>query len=204
VDVIVGFLNDLIIEVISQLGYLGIFFAMTLESACMPVPSEVVLPFSGYLVWLGLLDLFLVVLVSSSACLAGSLIAYYVGALGGRPFLIKYGKYLLISKKELDLADEWFSKYGDKIIFISRLLPVVRTFISLPAGIAKMEIKTFTLYTFLGSLPFCFLLTYIGVQLGPHWDNIIGFFDKIDLAIILILLAALALFLYKSRGKQKR
>jgi membrane protein DedA with SNARE-associated domain len=133
------------------------------------------------------------------ACLTGSLIAYYVGAAGGRPFLLRYGRYILVSKREIDLADRWFLRYGDKIIFISRLLPIIRTFISLPAGITRMELKTFTLYTFLGSLPFCFLLTYIGMQLGPHWDSIIEFFDSLDLAIILGLLLFLAISIYRSK-----
>jgi membrane protein DedA with SNARE-associated domain len=130
-------------------------------------------------------------------CLAGSLIAYYIGLWGGRPLLERYGKYVLIRKRELDLADNWFDKYGDRAVFVSRLLPVVRTYISFPAGIVKMDVKKFSLYTVLGSLPWCFGLAYIGVLLGPHWEDIKGLFRYLDIAVIVGIIALVAYLIYR-------
>ncbi|MGB7902382.1 MAG: DedA family protein, partial [Halobacteriota archaeon] len=127
------------------------------------------MPFAGFVVWKGELTLVGVALVGTAGCLAGSLVAYSVGAYGGLPFLERYGKYLLIRRSELDRAHAWFGRYGETTVFISRLLPIVRTFISLPAGVARMDVKKFSLYTVLGSLPWCFGLAYVGVLLGPHW-----------------------------------
>jgi membrane protein DedA with SNARE-associated domain len=150
---IIGTLSDFIISVIAQLGYTGVFAGMTLESVGLPIPSEVIMPFAGYVVWEGGLTLIGVTLAGTFGCLVGSLIAYYIGLWGGRPLLDRYGKYVLIRKKELDRAHEWFEKYGDRAVFVSRLLPVVRTFISYPAGIVRMDVKKFSLYTVLGSFP---------------------------------------------------
>jgi len=193
---IIETLSDFIISVIEQLGYAGVFVGMTLESAGLPIPSEVIMPFAGYVVWKEGLTLIGITLAGTLGCLAGSLIAYYIGLWGGRPLLERYGKYLLIRKHELDLADKWFGKYGDRAVFVSRLLPVVRTYISFPAGIVKMDVKKFSLYTVLGSLLWCFGLAYIGVLLGPHWVDIEGLFRYLDIAVIVGIIALVAYLIY--------
>ncbi len=188
-------LSNSITHFISYIGYTGVFILMTLESAALPVPSEVVMPFAGYVVYQehqGIFNVFLVSIVGAIGCTAGSLISYYVGLKGGRPLIEKYGRYVLIEKKRVELAENWFKKYGDRAVLFSRLLPVVRTFISLPAGIGKYDLKKLVAFSFTGSLPWCFVLAYVGFSLGPSWDSIIGFFDRLDIivvaAVILIVL----------------
>lgn len=181
-------LSDYITQFISSIGYAGVFILMTLESAALPVPSEVVMPFAGYLTYLGTFDLVLISFVGAAGCTAGSILSYLVGLRGGRPFLVRYGKYFFFDHNHLELAERWFNKYGDKAIFFSRLLPVVRTFISLPAGIGKYDLKKLTLYSFFGSLPWCFGLAYVGFKLGPYWKNIIGFFNGLDIIIIAVII----------------
>jgi membrane protein DedA with SNARE-associated domain len=154
------------------------------------------MPFAGFVVWEGGLTLIGITLAGTLGCLAGSLIAYYIGLWGGRPLLERYGKYVLIRKRELDLADKWFDKYGDRAVFVSRLLPVVRTYISFPAGIVNMDVKKFSLYTVLGSLLWCFGLAYIGVLLGPHWVDIEGLFRYLDIAVIVGIIALVAYLIY--------
>lgn len=181
-------LSDYITQFISSIGYMGVFILMTLESAALPVPSEVVMPFAGYLTYLGTFDLFLISLIGAAGCTAGSILSYWVGLKGGRPFLVKYGKYFFIDYNHIELAEKWFNKYGDKAIFFSRLLPVVRTFISLPAGIGRYSLNKLALYSFFGSLPWCFGLAYIGFKLGPYWKNIIRFFNGLDIVVIAIII----------------
>jgi membrane protein DedA with SNARE-associated domain len=193
---IIETISDFIISVIEQLGYAGVFVGMTLESCGLPIPSEVIMPFAGFVVWEGGLTLIGITLAGTLGCLAGSLIAYYIGLWGGRPLLERYGKYVLIRKRELDLADKWFDKYGDRAVFVSRLLPVVRTYISFPAGIVNMDVKKFSLYTVLGSLLWCFGLAYIGVLLGPHWVDIEGLFRYLDIAVIVGIIALVAYLIY--------
>jgi membrane protein DedA with SNARE-associated domain len=168
--VLFEFLSDFIINLISTLGYPGIIALMTLESACMPIPSEVVMPFAGFAVQQGRLEFFTTGLAGAVGCLIGSVLSYVVGFYGGRLLLEKYGRYILISRQEIDLAQGWFERYGVITVFIARLLPIVRTFVSLPAGIARMDFKKFALYSFVGSLPWCYGLTYAGVILGDNWD----------------------------------
>ncbi len=193
---IVETLSNFIISFIEQLGYAGVFVGMTLESIGLPIPSEIIMTFAGYVVWKGGLTLIGITLAGTLGCLAGSLIAYGIGLWGGRPLLERYGKYVLIRKSELDWADKWFEKYGDSAVFISRLLPVVRTFISFPAGIVRMDVKKFSLYTVLGSLPWCFALAYIGVLLGPHWQDIEGLFKYLDIAVVVGIIALVAYLVY--------
>lgn len=193
---IIETLSNFIIFVIEQLGYGGVFVGMTLESTGLPIPSEVIMPFAGYVVWKGGLTLIGITLAGTLGCLAGSLIAYGIGLWGGRPLLERYGKYVLIRKSELDRADGWFEKYGDSAVFVSRLLPVVRTFISFPAGIVRMDVKKFSLYTVLGSLPWCFGLAYIGVLLGPHWEDIEGLFRYLDIVVIVGIIALVVYLIY--------
>lgn len=140
------------IHLIENLGYWGVFAGMMLESACIPLPSEIIMPLSGYVAYEGKMTLLGITLIGTLGNLAGSLIAYLVGLKGGRPFLQEYGRYVFITQRRLEMADWWFEKYGDKAVFISRLIPIIRTFISLPAGITRMDLKKFVIYTSIGSL----------------------------------------------------
>src|ERR1700716_1149509 len=168
---ILEFLSGLIIITISTLGYAGIVLLMAIESACIPLPSEIIMPFSGYLVYTGRFHLWLVSVAGAFGCVVGSLVAYWVGMYGGRPLIEKYGRYVLISRHDLDLADRWFDRFGEIIVFASRLLPVIRTFIAFPAGVARMNLRKFVIYMFAGSLPWCIGLAYAGQKLGEQWDK---------------------------------
>ena len=168
---IIEILSAFIVATISALGYGGIILLMAIESACIPLPSEIIMPFSGYLVYTGELNLWIVSVAGAIGCVLGSLVAYWVGMHGGRPFIEKYGRYVLISHHDLDLADRWFDRFGEVIVFASRLLPVIRTFIAFPAGVSRMNLKKFVVYTFLGSLPWCLGLAYVGQKLGEQWDT---------------------------------
>jgi len=192
-----------IIDTISFLGYWGIVLTMGIESACIPLPSEIIMPFSGYLVYTGRFNILWVSVAGAFGCVVGSVAAYWAGILGGRPFIEKYGKYVLLSHRDLDTAERWFKKYGDWAIFFSRLLPVIRTFISLPAGIAKMNFPRFVIYTFLGSLPWCFVLAYIGKVLGENWQTIKTYFRGADIIIVIIVILGIAIFIYRHLKPQK-
>ncbi len=199
-------LSNFAISLIQSLGYWGVFIGMTLESACIPLPSEIIMTFSGYVVWQGNTNMTLlgITLVGAVANLFGSLIAYYVGLIGGRPVLEKYGKYILITHSNLERADKWFERYGYEAVFISRMLPGIRTFISLPAGIAHMDIKKFIIYTFIGCLPWTFALGYIGVLLGPHWDLIESYFHILDIVVIIGVIGFIAYIIYKYKYKPNK
>ncbi len=168
---IITILSGFIVATISALGYGGIVLLMAIESACIPLPSEIIMPFSGYLVSTGELNLWGVAIAGAVGCVLGSLLAYWVGMYGGRPFIEKYGRYILLSRHDLDIADRWFAKYGEAIVFVSRLLPAIRTFIAFPAGVARMNLTRFVIYTFAGSLPWCLGLAYVGQKLGEQWDK---------------------------------
>jgi len=189
-------IGGLIVSVISSTGYAGVVALMAIESACIPLPSEVIMPFSGYLVLTGRFKLLWVAIAGALGCNLGSAIAYYVGALGGRPLAERYGRYLLVSRHDLDRADHWFARYGDGTVFFARLLPVIRTFIALPAGIARMNFLRFNIYTFAGSLPWCLVLAYAGVRLGARWEILRDYFHRFDALIGVLLLAALVWFVY--------
>ena len=193
---LIAFLAKFIIDTISFSGYLGVILLMAIESACIPLPSEIIMPFSGYLVFRGDFELFRVALAGAFGCVVGSIPAYDLGLYGGRPLVEKYGKYILISQKDLDLADRWFQRYGDWAIFFSRLLPVVRTFISFPAGVARMNVPRFVLYTFVGSFPWCLGLAYAGMKLGQNWDTLGVYFHKFDLVIGVIIALGAAYYLW--------
>ena len=195
-DILSGYITNFI----SSIGYMGVFILMTLESAAIPVPSEVVMSFAGYLAYQGIFDIYLITLIGAVGCTAGSIISYYVGLKYGRPAIDKYGKYVLIRSHHMDLAEKWFLKYGDKAVFFSRLLPVVRTFISFPAGIGRYDIRKLIIYSFVGSLPWCFALAYVGFWLGPFWKDIIGLFDKLD---IIIVAAIVIVFAYVIIGNSR-
>lgn len=176
-------LAQFVIAVISSSGYSGIALLMAIESACIPLPSEVIMPFSGYLVSRGRFNLGLVSLAGAIGCVIGSAVAYAVGRYGGREFILKYGKFVLISRKDVERSDRWFARYGQAVVFFSRLLPVIRTFISLPAGVARMPFGRFLVLTFLGSYPWCYALAWGGRKLGENWTALGGWFHKFDIAI---------------------
>jgi len=191
---IIVFISGVIVTIISTLGYGGIVLLMAIESACIPLPSEIIMPFAGYLVSIGQLNLWLVALAGAVGCVLGSLVAYWVGMYGGRPLIEKYGRYILISRHDLDLADRWFSRHGEIIIFTSRLLPAIRTFIAFPAGVARMNLARFVIYTFAGSLPWCLGLAYVGKILGERWnkdETLKTLFHRFDfvIGIIVVVLA---------------
>jgi len=188
--------GHLVVTVISQAGYPGILLLMGAESACIPLPSEIVMPFSGYLVFVGRFRLGWVALIGAVGCNVGSIVAYYVGARGGRPLAEKYGHYLWITRHDLEIADRWFERYGGGAVFVARLLPIVRTFIALPAGIARMDFLRFNIYTFLGSLPWCWALAFAGLKLGRNWPILRVYFHRFDAAILAALAAGFAWLIY--------
>lgn len=196
-DKILAPLAHLIIVVISSTGYLGVMALMAIESACIPLPSEIIMPFAGYLVFTGRFSLFWAATAGAIGCNVGSVIAYEVGYYGGRPLVEKYGRYLWINRHDLEMADRFFSKFGSAAVLIARLLPVVRTFIALPAGVARMPRLRFHLYTFAGSWPWCFVLAWIGMKLGEQWDKdprLKQWLHRLDAVIILVILAAVFWF----------
>lgn len=193
-------LINAVIFVLDKLGYVGIFAGMALESACIPIPSEAILPFGGYLSFTGRLNLIAMILIGTIGGTAGSIGAYYLGKLGGRPLVEKYADKLRISKSKIEKSDEYFNKYGEKIVFFSRLLPIIRTFISLPAGISKMEFKKFAIYTFLGSLIWSILLGYVGYKMGENWLMIRSWFHIADIAVVVCIIGFI---IYKLVAKRK-
>jgi membrane protein DedA with SNARE-associated domain len=197
IEKLITSLAGFIIATISALGYAGIALLMAIESACIPLPSEIIMPFSGYLVFTGEMTLWAVALAGAVGCVLGSLVAYWVGAHGGRPLVEKYGKYVLISDHDLNLADRWFQKHGEITIFIGRLLPVVRTFIAFPAGVARMNLWRFNLYTFVGSLVWCYALGWIGMKLGEHWNTLGTYFHRFDAMIGIVLVAGLSWYVWR-------
>jgi membrane protein DedA with SNARE-associated domain len=194
---VIAALSAFVISVISAGGYLGIVALMAIESACIPLPSEVIMPFSGYLVYTGRFNLLWVATMGALGCNLGSAIAYAVGYYGGRPLVEKYGSYILLSRHELDWTERFFARHGSITVFVSRLLPVVRTFIALPAGVARMPQLRFHVYTFLGSWPWCLGLAYVGMKLGERWDSdprLKTWFHRFDAVILLLIVAAIAIF----------
>ena len=195
-DKILGTLSAFIVATIATLGYPGVILMMAIESACIPLPSEVIMPFAGYLVSTGRLDLELVAIAGAAGCLLGSYVAYYVGASGGRWFLLRYGRWVLIAPHEIEIADRFFERWGAPAVFFSRMFPVVRTFIAFPAGVARMRLLPFTIYTLAGSYPWCLALAYIGMKLGQHWDTLGPYFHRFDTVIGALLVIGAGLVLY--------
>ena len=196
IEWIITELSKFVISTISLMGYTGILLTMAIESACIPLPSEIIMPFSGYLVTTGQFTMLGVTLAGAVGNVLGSIVAYYAGVWGGRPFVERYGRYFLVSHHDLDVADRWFAKYGEAAVFFGRMLPVVRTFISLPAGIAQMNFPRFVIFTFIGALPWCYLLAYVGVRMGEEWDNLRGYFHQFDVVIGIVIALAVGYFLW--------
>lgn len=194
---------DFVISFISGLGYPGIFLLMILESALIPIPSEIIMPFSGFLVSNGTFDPISVVLAGTFGNLVGSILTYYLGIKAGRAFILKYGKYILFKKSHLEFTEELFEKYGDKISFFCRLLPAVRTYISLPCGVGKANFVKFSIYTFLGSLIWNSMLTYVGILLGNNWKNIDKYAIYLDIVAAAVIVGFIIWFVVKVRKRNK-
>ena len=204
------------VAVMAAMGPLGVMLLMAIESACIPLPSEVIMPFAGYLAYKGQLTLFglgaghpvaqiwIAGIFGALGCNLGSIPAYEVGAWGGRRAVERYGRYIWLHTGHLDQAERFFARFGKWAIFIGRLLPVVRTFIALPAGIAKMDRTRFHIYTFVGSLPWCLALAWIGYKLGEKWNTLGAYFHKLDAVIVVLIVAGVTWFVYdhfKHRAK---
>jgi len=183
-------------SLIAYSGYGGIVILMAIESACIPLPSELIMPFAGYLVYEGSMNLFWVATAGAIGCNLGSLIAYEIGCYGGRPLVERYGRWILLGRRELDWADRFFLRWGYLAVFIARLLPVVRTFIALPAGVARMPRLRFHIYTFLGSWPWCLALAWFGMKLGENWRGLGKYFHRFDAVILVVLAIGIVWFVW--------
>ncbi len=192
-----------ITTLIGSMGYWGIVICMAIESCNIPLPSEIILPFGGYLVYKGILNFYGAALAGAVGGTIGSLISYYIGLIGGRAFLERYGKYLGLPHRKLVQAEQWFTWYGNSTVFITRLLPGVRTFISLPVGAAKMNVGYFTFYTFIGSLIWSLFLTYIGQKLGENWELLKPWFHIADLVIIVVIITAISYYVLRQKFKTR-
>ena len=184
---IIEILAAWITSVISAAGYGGVMLLMAIESACIPLPSEIIMPFSGYLVYTGRFSLLAVATWGAIGCNLGSVLAYEIGYFGGRPLVHRYGRYIFVSQHDLNMADRFFARWGYLAVFVARLMPVIRTFIALPAGIARMPRLRFHVYTFLGSWPWCLGLAWLGMKLGENWRQLGKYFHRFDAVILLSL-----------------
>jgi len=199
IEKIIAALAGFTIAVISKTGYLGVLLLMAIESACIPLPSEIIMPFAGYLVYTGRFSLLWAATAGAIGCNVGSVIAYEIGCYGGRPLVERYGSHIFLGRHELELAERFFKRFGGAAVFIGRLLPVIRTFIALPAGIARMPRLRFHIYTFAGSWPWCYGLAWIGMKLGEQWDKdprLKQWFHRLDAVIILLLVVGIVWFVW--------
>ncbi len=202
----IGLLAAWITAAISAGGYGGVAALMAIESACIPLPSELIMPFAGYLTSVGRFSLWGVALAGAIGCNIGSTLAYWIGATGGRRFVDRYGRWILLDHGDLDQAERFFARFGTPAVLIGRLLPVVRTFIALPAGMARMRQAPFQIYTFVGSFIWCYALAYVGEQLGRRWDGdprLRAVMHQFHLVVAVVLLAAAALFLWHKLGRRR-
>ncbi len=196
IEGLIAKLGLFVISVISTLGYFGVMMLMAIESACIPLPSEVIMPFSGYLVHTGQFNLWLLAFMGALGCNLGSLVAYEIGYHGGRPLVERFGSYIFLNQHDLDLTDRFFARFGDVTVLISRMLPVVRTFIALPAGISRMPRLRFHFYTFIGSFPWCLGLAYLGMKAGEHWNYLGKYFHQFDKVIGALILIGIIWFVW--------
>ena len=194
---------EVITSIITTMSYPGIFFLMILESALIPIPSEIIMPFSGFLASTEKLNYIGVVLAGSFGNLVGSILTYYLGINVGRKVILKYGKYIFFKKEHLELTENLFNKYGDRVSFVGRLLPGIRTYVSLPAGIGKTKFTKFVIYTLAGSLIWNSMLTYVGMKLGSNWKNIDKYSIYLDIAAVLAIAVFLIWFIYTTSRKSK-
>lgn len=196
-------ISSIALSLVNHYGYWGIFFGMILESACIPLSSEVMMLFGGFLVAQGHLNLWGVVWAGILGNIIGSVLTFWVGAKGGRTFLRKYGKYILLNEQHLAKADQWFSHHGESTVFFTRNLPIIRTFISLPAGISQMNFAKFFIFTALGCIPWNVFLTYLGLKLGQNWKFVEKFSRPISYSVLLLSVAGIIYFLSISRSRRK-
>jgi membrane protein DedA with SNARE-associated domain len=207
IERVITFLAGWIVAVISAGGYVGVALLMAIESACIPLPSEIIMPFAGYLVSTGKFTLIAAATAGAIGCNLGSTVAYYVAVYGGRPVIERWGPYVLIRHSDLERAERLFDRYGSIMILIGRMLPVVRTFIAFPAGLARMRMIPFQIYTFVGSWIWCFALAYVGFILGDRWNSdpaLRKVFHSLDLVIVLALIAAVGWFLWSHWPRRKK
>lgn len=203
---IMAFIVKIAVLIMSKLGYFGVFFLMMLESMVFPMPSELVMPFAGFLVAQGRFNMLYVFIFSLLGSITGSLISYYAGKYGGNRLVVKFGKYLFLDVSDLKRAEDLFKKRGEKVIFIARFIPVVRHLISIPAGIGKMNLKKFCVYTLIGASIWNMFLAYLGYLLGENWDKIRYYTEPISIAVVILLAAGLVYFIYhhiKNKKKNK-
>ena len=204
---VIAFLASIITAIISATGYVGVALLMAIESACIPLPSEIIMPFAGYLESIGRFSLWGLATAGAVGCNLGSAVAYAVGARGGRPAVERWGRRVLVTRRDIDWSERFFARYGGITVFVCRLLPVVRTFIALPAGIARMPLLPFHLYTFVGSWIWCYLLAWVGSRLGDQWDKnpeLRATFHRFDAVIVAVVVLAGAWFLWHRLGALKR
>jgi membrane protein DedA with SNARE-associated domain len=203
---IIGLLVQFVTQVIDIGGYAGIIALMGIESACIPLPSEIIMPFAGYVVYLGHMNLFWAATAGAFGCNAGSAVAYWIGAKGGRPLVERYGKWVMMSHHDLERMTNFFERYGSITVLVARLLPIVRTFIAFPAGIAKMSQARFHIYTFIGSWPWCFGLAYAGMKLGEKWHTDPRFeewFHRFHVVVELALVVLLVWFVWSHINRNR-
>jgi membrane protein DedA with SNARE-associated domain len=185
-----GTTGAFVVSAVSSLGYGGVLALMAIESACIPLPSEIIMPFAGYLVSTGRFNLWLVATAGALGCNLGSAVAYAIGFWGGRPLVERWGRYVLMGRHELALVDRFFDRWGNITVLVCRLLPLVRTFIALPAGVGRMPQWRFHIYTFLGSWPWCFGLAFAGMKLGEAWASdprLRAAMHRLDVAVVAVL-----------------
>ncbi len=197
----------LLISLISAGGYTSVVLLMAIQSACIPIPSEVIMPLAGYALAHTQMQLIVLATVASLASNLGSIPAYWVGARGGRPMVERYGRYLLLSKRDLDRADKFFLSYGSITVLVGRMLPIIRTFIAFPAGIARMNQVRFHIYTFIGSFPWCYALAYFGMKLGVRWNSdprFKAFFNRFHLGVEVVLVVGFAYFVWTHWQNRER
>lgn len=201
---LLDFLSRIIIYLIAGFGYGGVFLAMVLESACIPLPSEVILPFAGFLLFQGKFTFWKITLVSALGNVIGGLLAFFAGKYGGRPFIVKYGKYFFINEYKLRKTEDFFAKYGELTVFLGRMLPIIRTFISLPAGIAGMNAVKMSVYTFIGSLPWCALLIWAGKELGENWQSMEIIFRHFHILLAILIAVIIIVVFTRNLGRRKK
>ena len=196
--------TQIFLSFIASWGYVAVAVLMAAENACIPIPSELILGFAGYLIFAGHMSFEGALLAGMVGGLLGSLFAYEVGARGGRPFVDKYGKYFLIKQSHVNVAQDWFDRYGLKAVFFSRMLPVVRTFISLPAGFARVDSKRFFLYTIAGSLPWTAAILYAGMMLGESWTDLMEYGHEASMIFVVVAVIVIAVLYLRWRRKKNR
>lgn len=201
---VLGTIAAFCISIISSIGYLGVFLLMVFESMILPVPSELVMPFAGFLIASGEMKFLWIVVFATLGSLVGSLISYYIGKYGGNRFVKRHGKYFLLDQEHLMNTEKWFSKKGELTIFIGRFIPIVRHVISIPAGIGKMNLKKFMLYTVLGAGIWNAFLTYIGFVLGNNWESISQYSDYVSFGVLGIIIIIVGYFIIKQIKKRRK